>query len=87
MAISIFVTKAKMSYQRSLPYTKGSLTPRAIHVIYFHVVSFLLNTNEEFHSSPFIHQAKDGMKRKNFVIVVDLFRDCHPVMFYKDDNL
>ena len=87
MAISIFVTKAKMSHQRSLPYTKGSLTSRAIRVIYFHVVSFLLNTNEEVHSSPFIHQAKECMKRKNNVIVVDLFRDCHPVMFYKDDNL
>ena len=38
-------------------------------------------------SDSFIHQAKDGMKSKNFVMVFDLFRDCHLVMFYKDDNI
>ena len=35
----------------------------------------------------FIHQAKGGMKSKNFAMVFDLFRDCHLVMFYKDDNI
>ena len=38
-------------------------------------------------SDPFIHPAKDGMKSKNFVMVFDLFRDYHLVMFYKDDNI
>ena len=31
-------------------------------------------------SDPFIHQAKDGMKSKSFVMVFDLFRDCYLVM-------
>ena len=47
LAISIFVTKMKKSYKRPLLDTKGSLTPRAIHVIYFLVVWFPLNMNEE----------------------------------------
>ena len=38
-------------------------------------------------SDPFIHQAKDGMKSKKFAMVFYLFRDCHLVMFYKDDNI
>ena len=38
-------------------------------------------------SDPFIHQAKDGMKSKNFIMIFDLFRDRHLVMFYKDDHI
>ena len=47
MTISIFVIKTEMSNKRSLLDTQGSLTPREIHVIYFHVVAFLLNPNED----------------------------------------
>ena len=47
LAISIFVTKTKESYKRSFLDTKGNPTPKAICVTYFHVVSLLLNTNEE----------------------------------------
>ena len=39
--------KNEKSYKRPLLDTKGSLTPRAIHVIYFLVVWFPLNMNEE----------------------------------------
>ena len=47
LPISIFVTKTKESYKKSLLDTKASLTSRAIRVIYFLVVSFLLNAKEE----------------------------------------